>query len=115
MPYARANRGTIGRPVACRPVVAADDPSSAAPIRSSQYASASPTGVAMPPAMPARPVLLTVAQVAQQLQISESKVRAHACGKQEPKLPCVRLGATVRFRQDSLDRFLEASEKRSVT
>ena len=44
----------------------------------------------MPPAQ-TRPMLMTVGEVAKYLQISESKVRAHAYGKQEPKIPCLRL------------------------
>ena len=102
--YARPANGNYGRPVR-RPAGSAAEIATAGapPLRASQH-------VAMPPAHK-RPVLMTVAEVAEYLRVSESWVRSHASGASKPKLPCLKLGSAVRFRQDTLDSFLETLEQ----
>lgn len=50
--------------------------------------------------------LLTAAEVAEMLQVSESWVYAHANGA-KPELPSVRMGGTVRFREQDIEEFVE--------
>ncbi|MDQ6759366.1 MAG: helix-turn-helix domain-containing protein [Acidobacteriota bacterium] len=50
--------------------------------------------------------LLTVAEVAQWLAVSPSWVRDHAAGRRRPGLPCIRLGRSLRFREDDLAEWL---------
>ena len=56
---------------------------------------------------PKRPVLLTVQQTADLLQVSPAWVRDHATRKQ-PHLPRVKLGKLVRFRKDDVEAFIRA-------
>lgn len=51
--------------------------------------------------------LLTVEQVAERLAVSPQFVRDHV-GRCEPKIPCVRLGSLLRFRDADIDAFIEA-------
>ena len=41
--------------------------------------------------------LLTVAEVANWLAVSQSWVRDHATGRRRPVLPCIKLGKSLRF------------------
>jgi excisionase family DNA binding protein len=50
--------------------------------------------------------LLTVQELADQLAVSADWVYTHL--EREPKLPVVRLGRHVRFRQADIDRWLES-------
>jgi excisionase family DNA binding protein len=52
--------------------------------------------------------LLTIEQVADLLQVSEKTVRRLMLSK---RLPHVRLGRVVRFRQDELLRWIEARKE----
>jgi predicted DNA-binding transcriptional regulator AlpA len=53
-----------------------------------------------------REPLIDVAAVAVRLGMSEQWVRDHI-ERRHPKIPCVRLGAAVRFRPADIDRFIE--------
>ena len=50
--------------------------------------------------------LLTVDQVAERLTVSPQFVREHAT-RCEPRIPCVRLGSMLRFRDVDIDNFIE--------
>jgi excisionase family DNA binding protein len=50
--------------------------------------------------------LLTVAEVAARLTVSEQFVRDHAT-RCEPLIPCVRLGSLIRFRDIDIDAFIQ--------
>lgn len=50
--------------------------------------------------------LLTVDEVAARLSVSEQFVRDHAT-RCEPRIPCVRLGSMLRFRDLDIDNFIE--------
>ena len=51
--------------------------------------------------------LLTVAEVAKMLSISETWVRDHASRRRQPHLSCVRLGKAMRFRKTDVEQFVE--------
>ena len=51
--------------------------------------------------------LLTVPEVARLLAVSDSWVRDHATGRRRPRLPCVKLGKSLRFEEEALARWLE--------
>lgn len=57
--------------------------------------------------------LLTVAQVAQLLQVSKGWVHDHTNGRRRPSLKHVRLGKSVRFKRDDIQAFIE-QQLRSV-
>jgi len=50
--------------------------------------------------------LLTARQVAERFNVSIAWVLAHAEGRRLPILPSLKLGKSVRFREDDLDKFL---------
>jgi len=54
--------------------------------------------------------LLTVAEVAALLRVSEAWVRDHATRKQ-PRLPAIKLGKLLRFRRGDVMEFLENLKK----
>jgi excisionase family DNA binding protein len=63
------------------------------------------------PALPFPPVshrenLLTVAQVADRLGMSQQWIRDHV-ERRHPRIPCVRLGSSIRFRPSDIDQFIE--------
>lgn len=58
-----------------------------------------------------REKLLTVEEVAELLGMSEAWVYQHAGGSRRPKIPCVKIGRAVRFRRESIERFVEEMEK----
>ena len=51
--------------------------------------------------------LLTVQEVAEMLHISCGWIRDHASGRRRPVLPTVKLGKSVRFRPEDVQRFIE--------
>jgi Helix-turn-helix domain len=50
--------------------------------------------------------LLDVEEVAKRLKMSPQWVRDHAT-RRHPKLPCVRLGCSIRFQPRAVDEFIE--------
>ena len=54
--------------------------------------------------------LLTAGEVAAMLQVSRQFVYEHA-NTSEPRIPCVRLGAAVRFRKGAVMRWIEELER----
>jgi excisionase family DNA binding protein len=52
--------------------------------------------------------LLTAAEAAKYLQVAEATVLLYA---REKRLPCVRVGGRVRFRQEDLERGVAAPRK----
>ena len=54
--------------------------------------------------------LLTAGEVAALLQVSPRFVYEHA-DRSEPKIPCVRLGAAVRFRPSAVRQWIEELER----
>jgi excisionase family DNA binding protein len=59
--------------------------------------------------------LLTAREVARQLGVSIDWVFAHAEGRRHPILPSLKLGKSVRFRQDDIDLFLERCRRAMAT
>jgi excisionase family DNA binding protein len=55
--------------------------------------------------------LLTARQVAERLQVSIGWVQAHATGKHRPVLPSLKLGRTLRFREDEVEAFLKRCQR----
>lgn len=53
--------------------------------------------------------LYTVSEVAKILRVSESWVYAHAT-RQKPRLPAIKIGGGLRFRESKLRAFVEALE-----
>jgi predicted DNA-binding transcriptional regulator AlpA len=51
--------------------------------------------------------LLTVAQVAAVLQVSEAWVRDHSTRK-KPRLKCVKVGKLLRYRKEHIEEFIAA-------
>lgn len=54
--------------------------------------------------MPGR--LLTVAEVAQWLNVSPGWIRDHATGRRRPVMPCVRIGRVLRFDPNAIAAWL---------
>jgi excisionase family DNA binding protein len=54
--------------------------------------------------------LLTVAEVATLLKISQAWVRQHASGFRSPRIPRVKLGSAVRFRRRAVMEFVARLE-----
>lgn len=50
--------------------------------------------------------VLTAAEVAEMLQMSVAWIRAHANGTRRPVIPCVRLGRSLRFRLQDIERII---------
>lgn len=50
--------------------------------------------------------LLTVAEVAEILQVNPAWVRNHA-SRSRPRIPCVRLGKHLRFKQQDVEDFID--------
>jgi len=66
---------------------------------------------AVNPALPFPPVslrenLLTVTQVAKRLGMSQQWVRDHI-ERRHPRISCVRLGSSIRFRPSDIDQFID--------
>jgi excisionase family DNA binding protein len=62
-----------------------------------------------------RSQLLTVRQVSEWLNVSPSWVRDHATSRRRPALPCLKLGKSLRFREDQLAEWIrQLSEQRLV-
>jgi excisionase family DNA binding protein len=57
--------------------------------------------------------LLTVADVASLLRVSQAFVRHHASGFRQPRIPSIKLGKSVRFQRREVLRFVN-SLKRSA-
>jgi excisionase family DNA binding protein len=55
--------------------------------------------------------LLTVEEVAELLGVSTAFVYQHASGQRRPKIPCVKMGRSVRFRPSSIEEFVRALEQ----
>jgi excisionase family DNA binding protein len=55
--------------------------------------------------------LLSVEQVAELLGVSAAWVYQHSRGDRRPRVPSVRLGRVVRFKRDSILRFIEEMER----
>jgi predicted DNA-binding transcriptional regulator AlpA len=55
--------------------------------------------------------LLSVADVADWLQISKPWVTSHSNGNRRPALPSVKMGKSVRFRREAVERFLGECER----
>jgi excisionase family DNA binding protein len=55
--------------------------------------------------------LLTVEEVAEMLGVSTAFVYQHASGSRRPKIPCVKIGRSVRFRLSSIEEFIRALEQ----
>jgi excisionase family DNA binding protein len=53
-----------------------------------------------------RSQLLTVRQVSEWLNVSPSWVRDHATNRRRPALPCLKLGKSLRFREDQLAEWI---------
>jgi excisionase family DNA binding protein len=53
-----------------------------------------------------RSQLLTVQQVSEWLNVSPSWVRDHATNRRRPPLPALKLGKSLRFREDQLAEWL---------
>jgi len=51
--------------------------------------------------------LLTVAEVASILRVSQGWIRDHASGRRRPVLPSVKLGKCLRFRREDVQNFIE--------
>ena len=58
--------------------------------------------------------MLTVDEAAKYLRVSACWIYDHAAGRREPKIPCVRLGASIRFRRSTLDRMIADLEEKSA-
>jgi excisionase family DNA binding protein len=58
--------------------------------------------------VPIRPApLLTAAEVAVRLNVSQDWVWKHASGQHQPRLPSVKLGRLIRFRPEDIAALLE--------
>lgn len=55
--------------------------------------------------------LLTVKDVADLLGVSAAFVYQHASGLRRPHLPSVKIGGAVRFRPESIQRFIQEMER----
>lgn len=58
-----------------------------------------------------RPALMTAPEAADYLALSPHTVRIWA---QQGKLPCVKLGASLRFRREDLDAYVESNRREAV-
>jgi excisionase family DNA binding protein len=62
-----------------------------------------------------RSPLLTVRQVSEWLNVSPSWVRDHATNRRRPALPSLKLGKTLRFREDQVAEWIrQLSEHRAL-
>ena len=62
-----------------------------------------------------RSQLFTVRQVSEWLNVSPSWVRDHATNRRRPALPSLKLGKSLRFREDQLAEWIrQLSERRVV-
>ena len=55
--------------------------------------------------------LLGVSEVARWLRVSPAWVRSHAGGHRRPILPSVKMGGALRFRRESVERFIADCER----
>lgn len=60
---------------------------------------------------PIAPQLLTVAEVAAMLQMSEPWVRQHASGLRQPSIRSIKLGKKVRFKPADVLAFIDSMER----
>jgi predicted DNA-binding transcriptional regulator AlpA len=58
--------------------------------------------------------LLTAAQVAAWFHVSRGWVFDHASGRRRPKLPSIKLGKALRFREEEVNRWLEVLSGRQA-
>jgi len=59
--------------------------------------------------------LLTVRQVSEWLNVSPSWVRDHATNRRRPALPSLKLGKSLRFREDQVSEWIrQLSEQRVI-
>lgn len=66
-----------------------------------------PINPALPfPSVSLRENLLTVTQLAKRLGMSPQWVRDHI-ERRHPRIPCVRLGSSIRFRPSDIDQFID--------
>jgi excisionase family DNA binding protein len=62
-----------------------------------------------------RSQLLTVRQVSEWLNVSPSWVRDHATNRRRPALPSLKLGKSLRFREDQVSEWIrQLSEERVI-
>jgi excisionase family DNA binding protein len=61
-----------------------------------------------------RSPLLTVRQVAEWLNVSPSWVRDHATNRRRPALPALKLGKSLRFREDQLTEWIRQLSERGI-
>ena len=62
-----------------------------------------------------RSQLLTVRQVSEWLNVSPSWVRDHATNRRRPALPSLKLGKSLRFREDQVSEWIrQLSEQRVI-
>lgn len=55
--------------------------------------------------------LMTAGEVAKMLKVSESWVRQHANGHREPHLPCIKMGAVLRFNPREIEAFVDSQRQ----
>lgn len=65
----------------------------------------------IPPPYPER--LLTVAEVAEILGMSTAWVRQHGSGKRRPRIACVKLGKSLRFRRQAIIELIQSVETKT--
>jgi len=59
--------------------------------------------------------LLTVSEIANWFHVSHGWVHDHASGRRQPLLPSIKLGKSIRFRQEDVSNWLtNLSEERDV-
>jgi excisionase family DNA binding protein len=61
-----------------------------------------------------RSPLLTVRQVAEWLNVSPSWVRDHATNRRRPALPALKLGKSLRFREDQLAEWIRQLSEQGI-
>jgi len=61
-----------------------------------------------------RSQLLTVRQVSEWLNVSPSWVRDHATNRRRPALPCLKLGKSLRFREDQVAEWIRGLSERGL-
>jgi excisionase family DNA binding protein len=55
--------------------------------------------------------LLTVGEVAQMLGVSVAFVYQHAGGSRRPRIPCVKIGRSLRFRLSAIEELIRSLEQ----
>jgi excisionase family DNA binding protein len=55
-----------------------------------------------------RSPLLTAGEVAEWLHVSRGWIHDHASGRRRPVLPSIKLGKSLRFNEDAINRWIQA-------